>query len=198
MEYCKIKEIKCTAVTLLVPIYIFTYTLIAIWLLIDGWINNFSSLFWLWSIANNEVFPSQVFLLMFTIVGAILGSSLFGIITFHKYKAIEKSFDPDHLWGFFFSPLLAVIVGILVFAILQSGLVVLSGQVSNATSTDNATLGYLAIGGITGYNWDVFVKKLQELSENLLNTKPTKNSTINTVTETASKSEILNNEVDTK
>ncbi|MDO6525423.1 hypothetical protein Q4519_06970 [Motilimonas sp. 1_MG-2023] len=35
----------------------------------------------------------------------------------------------------------------------------------------SSTLGYLAIGGISGYNWDVFVKKLQELSANVMSTK---------------------------
>lgn len=81
-------------------------------------------------------------------------------------------FDRDHLWGFFLAPFLALIVGILIFALLQSGLVVLTNQsvTANAESADTtASLGYLAIGGVAGYNWDVFVKKLQELSANVMN-----------------------------
>lgn len=163
------QDLGCWAI--LVPAYIFLYTLSACWLLFDGWINGFSSIFWIWSVEPSIALPSTVFFLGYTILGAVLGSALLGIISFHRYKAIEKAFDLDHLWGFLFSPLLASITGILVFAIIQSGLVVLSGDLSAATNKENATLGYLAIGAITGYNWDVFIKKLQELSKGLLNTE---------------------------
>ncbi|MGI2869075.1 hypothetical protein [Vibrio alginolyticus] len=154
-----------------VPVYIFFYTMAAVWLLFDGWINQFKSIYGLWSLVPSTPLPAHVFFLAFTMLGSILGSALLGIISFHRYKAVEKTFDPDHLWGFLFSPLLAMIIGILAFAIIQSGLVVLSGQMNTSTNQDNATLGYLAIGGITGYNWDIFVKKLQELSKNVLNTQ---------------------------
>lgn len=153
-----------------VPVYIFLYTMTTVWLLFDGWINEFKSIYGFWSLAPNTPLPAHVVYLTFTILGSVLGSALLGIISFHRYKAVEKAFDSDHLWGFIFSPLLALIIGILAFAIIQSGLVVLSGQMSTSTNQDNATLGYLAIGGVTGYNWDVFVKKLQELSKSVLNT----------------------------
>lgn len=155
-----------------IPIYIFIYVAMATWLLFDGWITNFSSLQSVWSLPKGQPsFPSHVVFSIYTILGAILGSGLLGIISFHRYVAIEKSFDNDHAWGFLFAPLLAGIVGILVFAIIQSGLIVLSGQMSTIDNESNATLGYLAIGAITGYNWDVFVQKMQELSSNILNKK---------------------------
>ncbi len=154
----------------LVPFHIFIYSVGAIWLLFDGWINNFSSLYRLWGVEVGGVLPENVVFLSFTILGSMLGSALLGIISFHRYKAIEKTFDADHVWGFLFLPLLAVIIGILTFALVQSGLFVLSGQTEDSNISHNATLGYLAIGGVTGYNWDVFVRKLQELSKNVLNT----------------------------
>lgn len=169
----KPQQLRTTVVfTFLVPLYIAFYTLLAFWLLIDGWISNFSSIYWVWSMTNNTTFPMMVNHLLFTILGSMLGCAVLGIISFHKYKAINKNFDPDHLCGFFLAPLLALIVGILIFAMLQSGLVVLtSGTISESQSSISASLGYLAIGGISGYNWDVFVKKLQELSKNVLNAK---------------------------
>jgi hypothetical protein len=153
----------------LIPIYIFIYTLTAIWILIDGLLTDFSFILKLWVIDDSQAVPPIVTYLIFTMVGSVLGSSLLGITSFHRYQAVEKSFDVDHLWGFFFSPLLALIVGILIFAIIQSGLVVLSGNLASATNPENATLGYLAIGGISGYNWDVVVKKIQNLSKDVLN-----------------------------
>jgi hypothetical protein len=158
-------------VPFLVPIYIFIYTLTAIWILIDGFLTNFSFILNLWTVDELQAVPPIVNYLIFTMVGAILGSALLGIISFHRYQAIEKSFDVDHLWGFLFSPLLALIVGILMFAIIQSGLVVLSGNLASATNPENAKLGYLAIGGISGYNWDVVVNKIQNLSKDVLHTE---------------------------
>ena len=150
----------------LVPPYIFSCTLGTIWLLIDGWVSNFSSISTLWTIDKDHALPSIAVSLLFTQVGSVLGGSLLAIVSFHKYQAIEKAFDKDHLWGFMFSPLLALIIGTLAFAIIQSGLVVLSGGL-DAKDHYTATLGYLSIGGIAGYNWDVFIKKLKDLSKNI-------------------------------
>jgi len=155
-----------------VPIYIFLYVMMAIWLLFDGWITNFSSFQLVWSLPKGQTsLPSHVVFSIYTILGAIIGSGVLGITSFHRYVAIEKSFDDDHVWGFIFSPLLAGSIGILIFAIIQSGLIVLAGQISSVEKESNATLGYLAIGGVTGYNWDKFIERMQELSSNILNSK---------------------------
>ncbi|WP_205472609.1 hypothetical protein [Agarivorans sp. Alg241-V36] len=162
-------------ISFIAPFYIVIYTFLAIWLLIDGWVNGFSSIYWMWSIdAEGFVFPELVYNLLFTMIGSLLGCAVLGITSFHRYKAIHKTFDGDHLWGFILAPVLALNVGLLTFAILQSGLVVLTHQsyTTEPNSMDTkATLGYLAIGGISGYNWDIFVKKLQELSANIISTK---------------------------
>lgn len=157
----------------LVPPYIFACTLGSVWLLIDGWVSNFSSISTLWTIDKNHPLPNIVISLLFTQLGAVLGGALLAIVSFHRYQAIEKTFDKNHLWGFMFSPLLALIIGTLVFAIIQSGLVVLSGGLDTKDHY-TATLGYLSIGGVAGYNWEVFIKKLKDLSKNIITTeKPT-------------------------
>jgi hypothetical protein len=156
-----------------VPPYIFICTLGAIWLIIDGWVSNFSSISFLWSVEKGKYLPPIAISLLFTQAGAILGGSLLAVVSFHKYKAIKKTFDNDHLWGFLFSPLLALTIGTLAFAIIQSGLIVLSGGVDMTKNPYTSTLGYLSIGGIAGYNWDVFIKKLQDLSKNVINAENT-------------------------
>ncbi|GAL15050.1 hypothetical protein JCM19233_6064 [Vibrio astriarenae] len=143
----------------------------AIWLLFDGWLNKFSSITWLWNGTAQTQFPELIYFLLFAIIGSLLGSALLGLTSFHRYKAIEKSFETDHIWGYFFLPVLALVVGILVFALIQAGLFVLAGDISSEKSPESATLGYLAIGGVAGYNWDVFIRKLQELSVSVLNTQ---------------------------
>lgn len=153
----------------LIPIYIFIYSIFAIWLLLDGWLTGFSSILGLWSLDEDFMIPAQVPFLFFTMLGALLGSAVLSITSFHRHYAINCSFNSKHIWGFFLSPLLATLVGCLVFAIIQSGLLVLTGDIANESDPVRATLGYVAIGGVAGYNWDVFVKKLENLSQDLLN-----------------------------
>jgi len=70
---------------------------------------------------------------------------------------------------FFFTPILAAIIGSVIFALVQGGLIVLTGSMSKelAANTITSSLGFVAIGCISGFNWDKFVQKLQELSSML-------------------------------
>lgn len=147
--------------------YIFSYSLISIWLLFDGWINKFSSLHWLWGISEGNDFSNPIILILFSLFGAILGGAILSITSFHRYVAIEKNFDLDHIWGFIFTPILSSIVGITVFTLVQSGLLVLNGSFAEGDQSISATMGFTAIGCISGYNWDVIIAKLQELSKGI-------------------------------
>lgn len=158
------------ALSFIVSVYMMLYSLAAIWFWFDGWMNNFSSLHCLWNISGNEIFSPSVCFALFTILGSILGGALLNITSFHRHFAIEKKFDTDHLWGFFFTPILSIIVGLLIFTLIQSGLLVLSGISDNKENISNAALGFTAIGSVAGYNWDVFIRKIQELSK-LINNK---------------------------
>ncbi len=162
----EVTQKSCCKVTSLIPIYILIYSLVGVWILVDGWLNDFAFLLNLWT-NSNESIPNIVRYLFFTMIGSLFGSGILSIVSFHKYST-EKSFDDGHLWGFWLSPLLGLLVGILIFAIVQSGLVILSGGINNIANPENSTLGYLAIGGVAGYNWDVFVKKLQKLSKDVI------------------------------
>lgn len=114
-----------------------------------------------------NLISNEVVFIIYTVIGALLGSALLNIVSFHRYVAIEKNFDKDHIFGFLLSPLLAVIVGILTFSILHSGIFLLSGQQVAEQDSYSAFLGHLGIGAVAGYNWDVFVKKVQSLSSQL-------------------------------
>lgn len=160
--------------SLFIFLYISIYTFFGMWLLFDGWINNFNSLTWLWSLPGETIKINQTInLAIYSILGSILGGSILSITSFHKYVAIEKNFDKDHIWGFIFTPILSILVGILSFVLIKSGLLILNGNMpidSNSTNTINTSLGFIAIGSIAGYNWDVFVKKIQQLSKQTINT----------------------------
>lgn len=145
-------------------IYLMLYSIATLWLLVGGLTNKFSSLYSLWDIEKTIGFSTSVTLLLFTIGGAILGGAVLNIISFHKYFSVEDKFETKYFWGFFITPLLSAIIGFIAFALVQGGLLVLSGPVVNQENTISSSLGFIAIGCIAGFNWETFAKKLQELS----------------------------------
>lgn len=151
---------------MMLVIFLFTisYSLLGMWLLFDGYLNSFSSLYWLWGL-DDSGFPAIFRLAIFSLVGSILGCATLDIVSFHKYIAIKKVFDLDHIWGFFFSPILASIIGLIVFALFQSGLLVFSGNLSTEESPVTAELGFTAIGFVAGYSWHDVVSKFREISD---------------------------------
>lgn len=147
--------------------YIMTYSSITIRYLFFSWSNNYSFLDGLLYLENNNIISEDVKLAIFTIIGAILGGSTLGIISLHKYSAVTKKLDIDHLWGYLMAPIFSVIIGILIFCFLYSGLMVLTGGTELDADKNSVKIGYLSMGAICSYNWDVFIKKLQKLSKHV-------------------------------
>ncbi len=147
--------------------YIVAYTLLGLWLILDGFFNGFSSIYWIWDLNREDGFSELDKHTLFSLVGSIIGCGALDIVSFHKYIAIKKVFDVDHTWGFFFSPVLAAIIGLMVFALFQSGLLVFAGTVSNENAPVTAELGFTAIGFISGYSWPNVISKFRDISDGL-------------------------------
>lgn len=158
---------------LFVVFFMMSYSISAIWLLFDGWLNDFSSIYWIWNICE----ISTIFkLALISMIGSILGCSTLDLLSFHKYVAIKKTYDLDHIWGFLFSPVLSAIIGLLVFALFQSGLLVLTGNFSNEKTPETAELAFAAIGFLSGYSWHHVIGKVRDISEDMFKNKKTQNS----------------------
>lgn len=107
---------------------------------------------------NTFTVNEEIKLAIFTTFGAILGGATLGITSLHKYAAVNKKLDIDHLWGYLMAPILSVIIGILIFCLLYSGLIILTGGSNPDTEKNSVKIGYLCMGAICSYNWDVFIK----------------------------------------
>ncbi|HEY0725869.1 MAG TPA: hypothetical protein VGD41_18115, partial [Pyrinomonadaceae bacterium] len=70
---------------------------------------------------------------------------------------VKRDFRPDHVWGYFVAPWLAAVLGLIVFALLQTGLLVFSGGGSSAGIEPKnpaiANLGFLLTGFLAGFGW---------------------------------------------
>lgn len=165
MEQSNKSTVKSTVwLYFLIIMYITAYSGFSIWLLFDGWINNFSALHYLWRVESGFELPDYVQLALTTSLGAVLGGAILSVVSFHRYVAIEKSFEPEHGWGFLVMPLLSIIIGLVVYSLVQGGLLILSGSITEENSPKSAHLGFTAIGCISGYNWDKVASQLQKLS----------------------------------
>ncbi|CDG23296.1 conserved membrane protein of unknown function [Xenorhabdus poinarii G6] len=148
-------------------IYLMAYSFLSIkylFLLLSG---DFSFLGSMLHFNKTFIINEEIKLAIFTIFGAILGGATLGITSLHKYAAVNKRLDIDHLWGYFMAPILSIIIGILIFCLIYSGLIILTGGSNLDEEKNSVKIGYLCMGAICSYNWDVFIKKLQQLSKNV-------------------------------
>lgn len=150
---------------ILLILFVISYLVGAIWLFIEGWLNQFMALNRVWGYPGDKPFPEMLQSALFSLVGAIMGCGVLGITSFYRYVCIEDNFKRSHVWGYYLAPILAGIVGLMTFALLQSGLLIFSGGVQNATPVSH--LGYLALGFLSGFSWYRFTSKADEIASNL-------------------------------
>ncbi|WON77394.1 hypothetical protein [Serratia sp. UGAL515B_01] len=155
--------------SLLLFIWIMVCTLITLRYLFLVWSGDYTFLRLLLQPTGEFVASDEIRLAIFTIAGALLGGSTLSITSLHKYSAVTKTLDVDHLWGYLMAPVLSVVIGLLIFCMLYSGLMVLNGGTSINSELSSVRIGYLSLGAICSYNWDVFVIKLQKLSKHVAN-----------------------------
>ncbi len=148
-------------------IYIMIYTLFAIKYFFLSWSGDYGFLNDLIHPSDSLIANEEIKLAIFTILGALFGGATLGITSLHRYSAVTKTLDIDHLWGYLMAPILSIVIGILIFCLLYSGLMVLNGGASINAGQASVKIGYLSLGAICSYNWDVFVMKLQKLSKHV-------------------------------
>jgi len=148
-------------------IYIMIYTLFAIKYFFLSWAGYYGFLNDLIHPSDSLIANEEIKLAIFTVLGALFGGATLGITSLHRYSAVTKTLDIDHLWGYLMAPILSIVIGILIFCLLYSGLMVLNGGASINAGQNSVKIGYLSLGAICSYNWDVFVMKLQKLSKHV-------------------------------
>ncbi|WP_272575812.1 hypothetical protein [Providencia sp. PROV273] len=153
--------------SLIIFMYIMGYTLFTIKYLFLSWNGDYTFLNNLIHQSNDFVINDEIKLVIFTIIGALLGGITLSITSLHRYSAVTKTLDIDHIWGYLMAPILSSVIGILIFCFLYSGLMILNGGDIIDSGKNSVKIGYLSLGAVCSYNWDVFVMKLQKLSKHV-------------------------------
>lgn len=146
-------------------IWIMACTLITVRYLLLAWSGDYTFLRLLLQPEGDFFISDEIKLATYTVAGALLGGATLSITSLHKYTAVTKTLDVDHLWGYLMAPVLSIVIGLLIFCLLYSGLMVLNGGTNINSEISSVRIGYLSLGAIGSYNWDVFVLKLQKLSK---------------------------------
>lgn len=140
------------ALKLTIVLYSAAYLIGALALLLDFWVLNQVSLRRLVGLNGADPLPPLFLSALHAMLGAVLGAGVLSIVSFHHYTSVRGDFQSRHVWGYFTAPLLAMVLGLIVFALLQSGLLIFAGG-AKGEPDDVARLGYLAVGFLAGFGW---------------------------------------------
>ena len=141
-----------------------SYLTFALWLLVDLWVRDKAFILSVLSI-KKENLDTTFIMALYTVVGALLGSGVLDLVSFHKYSALRCDFRASHVPGYFYGPWLAGTVGLIIFCLLQSGLFIFSGGIQNIKieETSISKVSYISVGFLSGYGWMSAVDKIHEV-----------------------------------
>lgn len=154
---------KGAALKVVLVVWMLAYTTAALVLIIEGWLRNYGLLRQAFCIPSDQELSALLVAAFHSILGGILGAGALGMVSFHKHISIKQVFNNAHAWGYLFAPWLAAVLGLIVFALLQAGLLVFSGTALSSEKSDTAPLGYLAIGFLSGFGWYQATQRIRRL-----------------------------------
>lgn len=151
------------AVKLAIIGYALAYIALAMYLVVDAWVLDQAFLKRLLGLSISATLPPLFISAFHAVLGAILGAGALDIVSFHHYVAIKQDFQSPHVWGYFVGPWLAAALGLMVFALMQSGLLVFTGGTAPAADATVSNLGYLAIGFLSGFGWFQATERIRDI-----------------------------------
>jgi len=133
------------AVKLAIVAFIVVYLGFTLWLLLDIWVLGQANLHRLLNLPPDKTLPPFFVSALHAMLGAMLGAGVMDIVNFHTYASMKGNFQSRHVWGYFVAPLLAAVLGLIVFSLLQSGLMVFAGANTICVSASSVPVG--GVGG---------------------------------------------------
>jgi uncharacterized protein YacL len=147
-------------------IFVFVYSTLSLFMIFDGWLFGFKFIRGFVFSDLSLMLPPHVEAIIYTMLGALIGEASAAIFTIHKYSVHKKAFDPDHAISYFYGPVLAILLSVIIYLLLQTGLFLLGPQGTKPEKEELQTIGtftYLVIGVLTGFGWLSAVKKINTI-----------------------------------
>ena len=157
---------------LAIVLFLFLSGLFYMYLLFDAWSGDLAIPRFIFRVSDefsgSELFQS----FMMAAAGGGLGGVIYSILAFHRHVSIRQDFGSVYAWGFFLSPFVAMVLGAVVFSLIQGGLLVFATGAPAETSL--ADMGYFGLGFLAGFGWNSVTEKLRELINQLFGGSPDK------------------------
>ena len=160
------------AVKFIIVAFSLLYISFILYLVVDSWVHEQETLKRFLGVPAETPLPPGFLSAVYAVLGSILGAGVLGIVSFHRHVSIKQDFQTPHVWGYFVAPWLAAVLGLIVFALLQTGLLVFSGGGSSGQNTEISHMGYLAVGFLSGFGWVQAVEKIREVVKRFFAASP--------------------------
>jgi hypothetical protein len=145
---------------LVICVFVSLYLLGSIQLLFNLWLANGTEIAWILGMRGVPL-GKDVIPIVHVVLGAILGAGVLDLVSFHHYASELDDFQTRHIWGYFFGPIMAAALSIVIYALLRSGLLVFAGGAGSGDSSTTSNFGYLAVGFFSGFGWYDAVQSIQ-------------------------------------
>jgi hypothetical protein len=156
---------------LFLAIWILFYVSLALAVLVNSWAHNNQGICDYLSVKDCTTLSPIFVSALHAMLGGILGAGVLGLVSFHRHVSIEQNFDIAHTWGYIFAPWLSAVLGLTVFVLLQSGLLVFSGEMGTSNEVSIQNLAYLGIGFLSGFGWYDATRRIQKIVKNFFSEK---------------------------
>ncbi len=151
------------AVKFFIIVFTLSYISVVLYLVLDTWVHEQAMLKRLLDLKTDEQLLPNFLSAIYAVLGSILGAGALGLVSFHRHVSVKQDFQLPHVWGYFVAPWLSAVLGLIVFALLQTGLLVFSGGASSGQNTEISHMGYLMVGFLSGFGWVQAVEKIREV-----------------------------------
>lgn len=151
------------AVKFFIIAFTLSYVSFVLYLVVDTWVHEQALLRGLLDLKADDSLPPNFHSATYAVLGSILGAGALGLVSFHRHVSVKQDFQLPHVWGYFVAPWLSAVLGLIVFALLQTGLLVFSGGTTSGQNTDISHMGYLMVGFLSGFGWVQAVEKIREV-----------------------------------
>ena len=160
------EERRIVQAPLQLKLAVFFYLLLGlfffIYLMLDTWSAEFAVPRNVLGLSSEFVAEPDFQFFMFAAAGGGLGGIIYSVLAFHRHVSIRLDFESHFAWGYFFSPWMATVMGLVAFVLVQSGLLVFApqGEPSGGSGTD---IGYFGFGFLAGFGWTSATEKFRQL-----------------------------------
>jgi hypothetical protein len=102
--------------------------------------------------------------LALTANGAVIGATIHCLFGLHMHVAVLADFNPRFSASYVLGPLVAAMLGMVMFLLLHTGLFALGTDPISASNVLRASLFYSAVGALTGLAWDSVILRLDAVA----------------------------------